>query len=157
MKKLILGAILGSSLTGMVMNNQNISLTQQLEAKQVEMNRLGNQVAELKLANNELKIENAQLYFENKWTSLGQYKITYYWPGEDEWGSMTSTGVIAQEGITIAADPEIIPYGTEVKINGHIYVVQDTGSALIGKKIIDIYVEEPLEEMYYTEVFVRGN
>ena len=70
---------------------------------------------------------------------------------------MTSTGVIAQEGITIAADPEIIPYGTEVKINGHIYVVQDTGSALIGKKIIDIYVEEPLEEMYYTEVFVRGN
>lgn len=69
---------------------------------------------------------------------------------------MTSTGVIAQEGLTIAADPEILPYGTEVKINGNIYIVQDTGSALIGKKIIDIFVEEPREEMFYTEVFVRG-
>ncbi len=70
---------------------------------------------------------------------------------------MTSTGVIAQEGRTIAVDPSIIPYGTRVIIGNHEYVAEDTGSALIGNKIIDIFVEEPLEEMYYTEVFVRGN
>lgn len=68
---------------------------------------------------------------------------------------MTATGVTAKEGTTIAADPKLLPYGTEVMIDGHIYTVQDTGSALKGKKIIDIYVEEPLEEMYYTEVFIR--
>lgn len=157
MKKLILGALLGSALTGMVMNNQNVELTKQIEIQQVENNRLGNELSQMKLANFELRLENSQLYFENKWTSTGQFKITYYWPGEDEWGNLTSTGVIAKEGITVAADPEIIPYGTEVKINGHVYVVQDTGSALKGKKIIDIYVEQPHMDMYYTEVFVRGN
>lgn len=68
---------------------------------------------------------------------------------------MTSTGVIAQEGITVAADPDILPYGTEVLIGCHTYIVQDTGSALKGKKIIDIFVEEPLHEMFYTDVFVK--
>lgn len=66
MKKLVFGIILGASLTGMFMNSFNVKLQRELELKQVEMNRLGNEVAQLKLANNELRIENAQLYFENK-------------------------------------------------------------------------------------------
>lgn len=66
MKKLVLGIIFGASLTGMFMNSFNVKLQRELELKQVEMNRLGNEVAQLKLANNELRIENAQLYFENK-------------------------------------------------------------------------------------------
>ena len=71
---------------------------------------------------------------------------------------MTSTGVIAKEGRTIAVDPAIIPYGTKVQIGNDptIYIAEDTGSALRkGEKIIDIFVEEPYMEMYYTEVFVR--
>ena len=68
---------------------------------------------------------------------------------------MTSTGVTAKEGLTIAADPAILPYGTEVKINGKVYMVQDTGSALIGNKTIDIFVNEPRQEMYFTEVFIK--
>ena len=67
---------------------------------------------------------------------------------------MTSTGVIAKEGRTIAVDPTIIPYGTRVVIDNHEYIAEDCGSAVKGK-VIDIYVEEPLEEMYYTEVFIK--
>ena len=81
-------------------------------------------------------------------------KITYYWPGEDEYGSMTSTGVIAEEGRTIAVDPKLIPYGTEVMINGQIYIAEDCGGAVKGK-IIDIFVEHPHMDMYYTDVLVK--
>ena len=67
---------------------------------------------------------------------------------------MTSTGVIAKEGRTIAVDPTVIPYGTKVIVNNHEYIAEDCGSAVKGK-VIDIFVEEPYMEMYYTEVFVR--
>lgn len=48
---------------------------------------------------------------------MGTFKITYYWEGEDEWGAMTATGVIAKEGRTIAIDPSIIPNGSEIMID----------------------------------------
>lgn len=69
---------------------------------------------------------------------------------------MTSTGATAKEGRTIAVDPSIIPYGSEIMIDGKTYIAEDTGSALIGKKTIDIFVLEPYQEMYYTEVFIKG-
>lgn len=68
---------------------------------------------------------------------------------------MTSTGVTAVEGITCAADPEILPYGTKVLIGGRTFVVQDTGSALKGKKVIDIYVAKPREERYFLDVYIK--
>lgn len=67
---------------------------------------------------------------------------------------MTSTGVIAEEGRTIAVDPDVIPYGSEVLIDGHIYIAEDCGSAVKGN-VIDIFVEEPRQEMYYTEVYIN--
>lgn len=88
--------------------------------------------------------------------SLGIFKVTYYWPNElgDEWGNMTSTGVIAQEGRTIAVDPAIIPYGTIVVINGQEFIAEDCGGAVQGN-VIDIYVEQPQMNMYYTEVYIK--
>ena len=91
----------------------------------------------------------------NIWQSIGEFKITYYWPGEDKYGTATSTGATATEGRTVAVDPNIIPYGTEVLIDGHIYVAEDTGSALKGNKIIDIFVNEPKQEMYYANIYIR--
>lgn len=93
--------------------------------------------------------------FYESWEYLGEFKITYYWPGEDSYGSATSTGVTAQEGRTVAVDPDIIPYGTEILIDGHIYIAEDTGSALKGNKIIDIFVNDPKQEMYYTNIYIR--
>jgi 3D (Asp-Asp-Asp) domain-containing protein len=65
---------------------------------------------------------------------------------------ITATGTRPVEGVTIAADPKRLPYGTKVliecpeypSING-IYEVQDTGSAMRKSKStikIDIYMPD---------------
>ena len=77
----------------------------------------------------------AQLEELQKWRALGQFTVTYYWPGEDIYGRLTSTGAIAEEERTIAVDPSIIPYGSIVLINGKEYVAQDCGGAIKGNKI----------------------
>lgn len=66
MKQLVLGMVLGASLMGMFMNSKNVESMRQIESQQVEMNRMGNQIAQLKLSINELKMENAQLYEQTK-------------------------------------------------------------------------------------------
>lgn len=53
----------------------------------------------------------------------------------------TATGTYPKEGRTIAVDPNVIPYGTEVYIpafNGT-FIAEDTGGAIKGNKI-DIYM-----------------
>ena len=109
---------------------ENLSYKARYECIQVERDNLQKQVDEL-----------------NKWKSLGQFVITYYWPGEDKYGKLTSTGMIAEEGRTIAVDPSIIPYGSIVLINGNEYVAQDCGGAIKGNKI-DVFVENPKHHKY---------
>ena len=52
----------------------------------------------------------------------------------------TSSGTVPEEGRTIAADWDVLPEGSEVILNGHTYIVEDTGSALKGNAI-DIFFE----------------
>lgn len=56
------------------------------------------------------------------------------------YGNQTSTGAIAKEGRTIAVDPKIIPYGTEVVIDGKTYVAEDCGGLIKGNEI-DVYFD----------------
>lgn len=51
---------------------------------------------------------------------------------------ITATGTRATEGRTIAVDPNVIPYGTTVYINGQAYVAEDCGGAIKGNHI-DMY------------------
>lgn len=88
----------------------------------------------------------------NMWQYIGEFKITFYWLSEN--GRSTSTGAVATEGRTIAVDPSVIPYGTEVLIDGHVYIAEDCGGAVKGN-VIDIFVEDERMEMYYTDVYVR--
>lgn len=67
---------------------------------------------------------------------------------------MTSTGVIAEEGKTIAVDPTVIPYGSKVLINGNEYVAEDCGGAIKGNKI-DIFVESPKRQKYQVEIYIK--
>lgn len=57
------------------------------------------------------------------------------------WGSMTATGVYAQPYHTIAVDPSVIPYGTQVEINGTVYTAEDCGGGVNGYSI-DVYCAE---------------
>lgn len=50
----------------------------------------------------------------------------------------TASGTVPTAGRTISVDPDVIPLGTVVVIDGHEYVAEDTGSAVKGN-IIDIY------------------
>lgn len=51
---------------------------------------------------------------------------------------ITATGTKATAGRTIAVDPSIFPYGTEIVINGNKYTAEDCGGAIKGKKV-DIF------------------
>ena len=121
--------------------------------KQAEtLEQLDSEIADLNIQISELE---RTISFYESWQCLGEFKVTYYWPGEDSYGTATSTGAVATEGRTVAVDPSIIPYGTEIMIDGHIYIAEDTGSALKGNRTIDIFVNSPKEEMYYTSVYIR--
>lgn len=80
---------------------------------------------------------------------LGEFTVTAYCPYEDEYGSVTAKPYngeyIAVEGITVAVDPEVIPYGSVVIIDGHSYIAHDCGGAVKGK-VIDIFFDS-IEEM----------
>lgn len=92
---------------------------------------------------------------------LGQFRITHYCQCSiccGPWANgITSTGVTATTNRTIAVDPTQIPYGSQVVINGQVYVAEDCGGA-IKKNCIDIYVashaEGEAKGVYYTDVYL---
>ena len=92
--------------------------------------------------------------------SLGMFRVTHYCPCSiccGPWADgITSTGNTAVTNHTIAVDPSQIPYGTQVVINGQVYVAEDCGGA-IKQNCIDVYVASHSEAMqkgvYYTEVY----
>lgn len=49
--------------------------------------------------------------------------------------STTATGTTPTAGRTIAVDPTVIPYGTQVIIDGHTYIAEDCGGAIKGNRI----------------------
>ena len=70
------------------------------------------------------------------------YIVTAYCPCEKCCGKtdgITSTGAKATEGITVAVDPNKIPYGSVIEIEGlGIRVAEDCGGAIKRNKI-DLY------------------
>ena len=58
----------------------------------------------------------------------------------------TFTGTYPTPGRTIAVDPEIIPLGSKVIIDGHIYYAEDIGGLIKGHKI-DITMKTKEEAM----------
>lgn len=103
----------------------------------------------------EVSVRNEQLEAElENWRNLGQFTITYYWPGEDRYGALTSTGIQATEGMTVAVDHAIIPYGSKIKIDGKVYIAQDCEGAIKGNKI-DVFVESPKMQKYTTEIYIE--
>ena len=113
------------------------------------------EIANLKAENEELtkRFEEAsfaldEVVEETGWTSLGTFRITFYCPCQLCCGKYasgyTATGTEATEGRTIAVDPKVIPLGSKVRINGHVYVAEDTG---VRGHTIDIFVNSHEEAL----------
>ena len=85
-------------------------------------------------------------------------RITYYWPGEDEWGDIIKYPCDGEhkaiEGHTIAVDPSVIPPGSVVLINGHEYIAEDIGGAVKGN-VIDIYSSSTRLKAYETKIYIK--
>ena len=115
------------------------------------------------MVNIEAKATNEEAPQTEEWISLGEFEITAYCPCETCCGSyadgITASGHIAQEGITVAADTSVLPYGTEIMIDGEEYTVQDCGGAIKGNRI-DIFFADHETALSYGrqihELFVRG-
>lgn len=83
--------------------------------------------------------------------SMGMFKLTAYCGCKKccgKWADNRPNGVvygasgeILQEGYSIAVDTDVIPYGTEVIINGNTYRADDCGGAIKGNRI-DVYFSE---------------
>ncbi len=106
--------------------------------------------------------------------SLGEYKLTSYCACEkccgywatirplDENGDpivYTASGAIARQGVTVAADINVLPFGTVLLIGGEEFIVQDCGGGVNGKHI-DIYFEDHQAAVAfgvkYKEIFKEG-
>jgi len=80
---------------------------------------------------------------------IDKFTITYYCPctqccGAN--GGITYTGTIPKENRTIAVDPNVIPLGSRVMIDGQVYVAEDIGGAIDGNRI-DIFVSSHSEAL----------
>ena len=88
-----------------------------------------------------------------KMTYAGEYTIVAYcteqYPHICGGNPTTKSGEPVTPGVTVAADPAVIPLGTRVYIDGiGERVVQDTGGAIKGHKI-DLAVESHQEAVEF--------
>lgn len=77
---------------------------------------------------------------------MGEFKLTHYCTearshicGNGD--GLTATGTQITVGRTIAVDPDVIPYGTQVYIEGYGWRVADDCGGAVKSKHIDIAVE----------------
>ena len=77
------------------------------------------------------------------YTCLGEFKLTAYCPCARCCGhetGITATGTVATAGRTIAVNPNVIPYGSTVYIEGYgTYIAEDTGG--FAPTTIDIFFD----------------
>lgn len=92
----------------------------------------------------------------NGYEYIGTYLTTGYCPCAKCCGKsngITASGTVAAANHTIAADTSILPFGTQVVINGQVYTVEDRGSAIRGGRI-DIFFTSHQEALNYGKRYV---
>lgn len=112
--------------------------------------------------------EQESIEERKEYTSLGEFKLTAYCSCEKccgIWAYNRPNGVVygaigeeLKEGYSIAVDPNVIPYGTEVIINEKVYKAQDCGGAIKGNRI-DVYFDNHNDALEfgvkYEEIFLN--
>jgi 3D (Asp-Asp-Asp) domain-containing protein len=131
--------ILVSFCTALILGNlANISVAQEDTL---------NQIMELRQEGELVEINPITGTIPDEPVSLGTFTVTHYCScaiccGKSD--GITATGTIATEGRTVAVDPDVIPLGSEILIDGQAYIAEDIGGAVKGNKV-DIYVSSHQE------------
>ena len=76
------------------------------------------------------------------WHYIEDVALTAYCPCVSCCGKsdgITATGAQAQQGVTIAVDPDVIPLGAWVEIDSNLYHAEDTGN--FSGNVIDVYFD----------------
>lgn len=72
---------------------------------------------------------------------MGEFEITFY----THTGNKTSTGIYPQIDRTVATDPNVIPYGSIIYVEGYgAYIAEDTGGDIKNNRL-DIFVDTKKE------------
>lgn len=143
----VFGAIFGtySEMANLYVNANNELRDQKqiIKEKDTEIEQLNERIDELE---------------GNSLTSLGVFQITAYGCDCEGCTGVTKSGNTPAIGRTVAVDPEVIPLGSTIIIDGHEYIAEDIGGAIKGN-MIDMYVgTEELSKFYgvkYKEVFMK--
>lgn len=121
----------------------------------------------------ERAVEPVEIVYDMEWADIGEFKLTAYCAcekccgvyGKNRPTRADGTPVVytanmseAKQGLTVAADTDVLPYGTRIMMNDHVYEVQDCGGAVRGNHI-DVYFESHQEALEFgvqsAEVFVE--
>lgn len=96
----------------------------------------------------EAEIQEETVEEDNSWSA--EFHVTAYCGCSycSEGYGVTASGTTVTAGRTIAVDPDLIPLGSTVVINGHEYIAEDTGGAINGYDI-DIYFESHQEALEF--------
>ena len=99
---------------------------------------------------------------------LGEFRTTAccgIWSSEHpsrvgtDYVQRTKSGTIPTAGRTVSVDPDVIPLGTAIIIDGHEYIAEDTGNAVKGNTL-DIYFDSHEAAVEYgvqkKTIYIKG-
>lgn len=108
-------------------------------------------------------VEVVEVVESNEPDYLGEFVLTAYCACTKCCGKtdgITATGTVATQGRTIAVDPRVISYGSEVIINGNTYVAEDCGGG-VGGNHIDVFFNNHSDALafgvQYADVYLVGS
>lgn len=99
-----------------------------------------------------------------EYVPMGEFKLTAFCPCSscsENYSYNTASGKTAKEKRTIAVDPDVIAYGTQVLIGDNVYIAEDCGGGIKGDHI-DIFFDshesiEKFEVKYCNVYIIRGD
>ena len=121
----------------------NVTINEQKQIINVlenENSNLKEQIVKLETEINDIKTEEEE-DDSNNIKTLGRFKISAYCHCSKCCGKsdgITATGTKVTANRTIAVDPKVIPLGSQVIIDGKIYIAEDVGGGIKGNRI-DMY------------------
>lgn len=139
---------------------QRVALQQQLERQAAQIQDKQEQIKVLEIIIENQKQDASETVEEPEY--IGTFTVTHYCPcikccGKTD--GITFTGTQATEGKTIAVDPEVIPLGSTVIIDGQEYIAEDVGGAIKGNRIdrfMDSHQAALNEGVVQAEVYIGG-